>query len=223
MGIWLVVLITIAGMSFLPAQTGKRKKMDKETLAKRVETINPDVAAKVRAENSKIDQMETPFFAHGSIYRVTYFGPYRPITFVFGAGDDKSIVSLANNKKAFIEFAQNEGLRLDSDNLRLNYAETFLNSTRDFQSRFEIIRGFEDIKLINAPREDEKSRYAALRQEWEGKILPPKISGRSPSVVMFFALKRQDLVEIEVKVFDDGRLEDAEKILEKDIPIAYVK
>lgn len=199
------------------------KKMDKEILAKRVETINPEVAEKVRSEHSTVEEIETPFFRKGSVHRVIYSSPYRPITFVFGIAGDDFVISLPNNQKNFIELAQKADLQINSDELRLNYVEVFLESTRDFQSRFQIIRRFDEIELLNESSKEEKENYESLKAKYETKIKPPEIAGQSPWLVNLFVLKREDLLRLTVKLSSDGQLEIGEEVLEKNLPIAYVK
>ncbi len=197
--------------------------MDKETLAKKVETINTEVAEKIRSEHSTVEELETPFFGKGSVHRVIYSSPYRPITFVFGIAGDNFVVSLPNNRKNFIKLAERADLQINSDTLRLSYVEVFLESTRDFQSRFQIISRFADIELINKPSEEEKENYESLKAKYETKIKPPEISGQSPWLVKLFVLKRQDLLRLNVKLSSEGQMEVGEEILEKNLPIAYVK
>ena len=218
--------VFVAGQAYvsniLPVQK-ETKKMDKETLAKKVETINPEVAEKIRSEKSTIEQIETPFFRNGSIYRIIYLAPYRPITFVYGIAGEDFVVSLPNNQKNFIDLAQKADLKIDSDALRLNYVEVFLESTRDFQSRFQIIRQFDDIELINEPTEKEKENYDSLKTTYKAKIKPPEISGQSPSLIKLFVLKKQDLLHLNVKLSSEGHVDVEEEILETNLPIAYVK
>jgi hypothetical protein len=203
-----------------PQVQKETKKMDKETLAARVEKAIPDVAEKIRAERTTIDRIETPFFADGGIYRVMYPSKYRPITFVFGVARKDYAVPLAKNPKGFAELAQTAGLDLSTDSLRLSYVEAFLESTRDFQSRFQILRSFDDIELINKASEEEKRRYEDLKNKYRSTIKPPEVSGKE---INLFVLKRQDLLRLVATVSDDGKIDIKEEILEKDLPIAYVK
>jgi hypothetical protein len=197
--------------------------IDKESLAKRVESSSPEAARLIRAENTIIDRYETPFFDKGTIYRVTHLGKYRPITFVFGLAGDDYTVSLPLNPDGFVEFAQRAGLHLDSNELRLAYVAVFLETTRDFQKRFQILRSFNDIELIRSPRPEELTRYKQLEEKYASVIRPPKISDSAPWEINLLVLRGQNLLKSDVVLEPDGKVKVSESILEKDLPISYVK
>ena len=201
----------------------ENKRMDKETLAKRIGAIHPEVVDMVLAEHTTIDPIATPFFSDGSIQRVIYPSPYRPVTFVFGFAGKDFAISLAKNPDGFVELAKHAGLLLDSSQMRVAYAEAFLESTRDFQKRLQILRRFEDIELINQPTVEERENYDALRMKYQKQIKPPEVSGKDASVVKLWVLKQQDLLRARLTIADDGSVKVNEETVEKELPIAVVK
>ena len=197
--------------------------IDKDSLAKRVDPSNGDAARMIRAERTEIHQYETRFFRQGSIYQVIYFLPQHPVIMVFGLAEKDFTVSLANNPGGFFQLVEKAGLDLSSPELRGAYVETFLATTRNQSTRFQVLRNFNEIEIITRASDEEVARYKQLEGKFGPAIRPPKVSDQTPWTVSLFALKAQDLVEIQAKLFPDGTLETAITVLEKKMPIDYVK
>ena len=223
-----VLLLTAGALGQLQAQPGSTTRerytmIDKDSLARRVDPSNGDTAQMIRAEETQLRQYETPFFRQGSIYRVTYFLPQHPVIMVFGCAEPNFTIPLANNPEAFFELAKQAGLDLSSASLRLAYVESFLETTRNMSQRFQVLRSFSEIKIINRATEEEVARYKQLEGKFGSVIQPPRVSDQAPWSVSLYALKAQDLVEIAAKLFPSGKVETGITVLEKNMPINTMK
>jgi hypothetical protein len=199
----------------------KRKDVtmvDKESLARRVEPLGSYVAHIVRSPKSEIEQMSTPFFSYGAVYRIAYFGASRPVGLAIGCAEPDFTVLLPGNPAGFTELAQRAGVRLDTPELRVGYVVVLLETTRDFSRRFQVLRSVADIELIPRPTPEEEQRYRELLDTYRPVIRPPALS--NDWEVTVFALVVQDLVRITVKLGPGGAAQRADTVLEKDLPIA---
>jgi len=217
--LWAVAQVELRAQDQVP-----NTLMNKETLASRVQRLEPNLAEIIRSADTRIEVLETPFFRKGTIYLVVYMGPHHPLAFTVGCAEPDFTVLLPANPEGFVQLAGKSDLRLDSDRLRISYVIVFLESTRDFARRFQILNRFDDIQLIARPTEQEKQRYEKLRNAYESAVRPPTIILENEEwKVMVIALKGQDLVRLEIKLFDNGKVTVGESIIERDLPINYAK
>ncbi|HSW49760.1 MAG TPA: hypothetical protein VLH09_06265 [Bryobacteraceae bacterium] len=197
--------------------------IDKETLARRVDPSGGDTARMIRAETTQIHQYDTPFFRRGAVYRVVYFLPHKPVNLVFGCAEPDFAISLAHSPEAFFTLAEKAGLDLGSSELRLKYVQTLLETTGNLSQRFQVLRSYSEMQIVTRPTEEEVARYKQLEAKFDGVIRAPKVSDQPPWNVSLFALKAQDLVEIQGKLYPNGKVETAVTVLEKDMPVDTVK
>src|SRR5579863_6579195 len=106
--------------------------VDQENLAKRVASVSQELATIIRSPDTRIEQLSTPFFANASIYRVTHLAPTHPIVYTVGCAGSEYTVLLALNPDGFFELSSRAGFNLRSDEERVGYVITFLESTRNF-------------------------------------------------------------------------------------------
>jgi len=196
--------------------------IDKEKLAQRLEPIGKDAALLVRRDDTTVEQFDTPFWANGAVYRVTHLARYNPVVFTVGCAADLTVM-LPRNPKGFMELAAKTGLRLNSAENRIAYVRVFLESTRDFRKRFQIVGKFGEIQLIAKPSPEETNRYKELQNKFDSVIKAPAVGDGPPWEVTLFALIGQDLAQLKAKLFPDGKLDVSESTLEKDLPIAYTR
>jgi len=194
--------------------------IERESLARRVESLSKELAEMIRAKESRIEQADTPFFEKGSIYFVIYLGEYRPTGFSVGCADPDFTVLLANNRDGFIRLAKEANVRLESANDAIRYVTCLLETTRDFARRFQVIRRFDDIELIPKASSDEQAEYKQLREKYGAVIHAPKVTSAQSWKVELFALREQKLIRFEIKVEPNGEVEIAEVPLEENLPIA---
>jgi hypothetical protein len=196
---------------------------DKEALARRLEPLGKEAADMTRAGETTVERIPTPFFARGEVYRVTWRGPQRPVTFTAGLANGDYAVMLAQNPAGFIELAARAGVSLGSDRDRVAYARAFLEATRDFRARFQILESVRDIQLVAQPRDAEKAKYEQLVNQYRAVIHPPKPSIPGSSEILLFALIGQNLFQLKLKVANDGKVERSDSVVEENLPISIAK
>jgi hypothetical protein len=193
---------------------------DNENLAERVEPLSKDLAWLIRDRNSEVQALSTPFFRQGRIWRVLHRGEHHPLVFTVGCAGADLTVLLARQPEAFQQLVAKAGLDLSTADKRLQYVITFLETTRDFGRRFQILRAARDIELIPRATPPEKDRHQQLLAKYGPVITGPVLGGEGPWTATVFALRGQDLVQLSAKLSADGTLAVAESVLEKDVPVA---
>jgi hypothetical protein len=197
--------------------------IEPETLAKRVEPLEPAYARMLRAHGTKITAYATPFLRRGEIYQVLYRGPYGPAVFTVGCVGPDFTVLLPLNPEGFWQLVARGGLVLDTTEKRTRYVVTFLETTRNFARRFQLLNRFDDIPKLPNPTPAEAERYQELRKKYAPVIHALELSGQPPWKGTAFALQRQDLVSIDVQLTPDGKVETTTNILEKDFPTTVAR
>lgn len=197
--------------------------LDKAELAQRIEAVSQQAAGLIRRPETVVRQLATPFFVRGGIFHVSSRPPLRPLVFAIGAAEPGFAVLLGGNPPGFVELASRAGVRLETELNRVAYATTFLETTCDLLSGFQIPHSFDDIRPMNKPKPEEQKRFEELRQKYSGVIRPPATSAQDPWAVTLFAVRSRNLVAIRARVQPDGRIEVEEKVLEEAIPVPYTR
>jgi hypothetical protein len=196
---------------------------ERNDLAKRAAHIGKEASDLVRDEKSRVTKLPTPFFRDGAIYRVTSNMRSRPVVFTIGLAGRDFVEMLAANPPNFFRLAANAGLSLGSPEFRVQYAEVFLETTRDFRQRFQILKSASEIELVPNATQEEKARHIALLEKYDSTIRPPHVSPIAPSEVVVYAIAGQDLHEMRLKISNDGAITQSHTALEKDLPIAVAR
>ena len=194
------------------------KKMDKETLAKRVEPLDAIASQIIGAENSEIQEIDSSFLRDGKIYKVSKFAPTRRIIIYVGiVGNDYT--ALIGDAEKYFEFVKKGGFAAAGGDLRKAYVLNFLKVTKSGGKRLQILESISDIKTRPNQTEDQKQAFAEFEEKYESVIKPPKQSDETTYKV--FAVYNQDLVQFELTVAPDGKIETKETVLERNLPIPY--
>jgi hypothetical protein len=232
-GVWLIlpgvaVLILLAQHVGSNSPGGSRLRaqedfpmVDKERLARRVESLGDDYARMIRAHGTEVEQLPTPFFADGAIYRVTYMTPSRPVAFTVGCAEPDLTLLLQGKPERYVRLATKARLHLDSDERRAAYLLTFLEATRSFAQRFQIVERADQIQPRPGLGKDDAEHFRRLQTKYESVIAPLRLSVEAPWRGTVFALRGQSLVRITLQLESDGRIRTEETILEADLPIPY--
>ena len=196
---------------------------EKTELAGRVSPVSAEAADFIRRPSTTVERLPTTFFAKGAIYRVTFLTPSGPRAFTVGYANGEPPVFLQMNPAAFFSLAEKARPSLGSPDAKIAYATTFLEATRDFRHRFQILQNAADIELIQHPTPEEQERYRELQNKYKLIIHPPHVSETSSSDVVIFALVGQNLLQIKLTLAADGQWKRADQILEENLPIGYAK
>lgn len=201
-----------------PEPTPKREKMDKQILAKRVESIDPAVSAIISDKVSQVQQIKTPFLKNGVIHKVSKFAPTRPIVIYVGTiePDFTSIISAEPEK--YFEFIRRSGLVDTSNELRISYLLNFLDVTNSGK-RLQVLNSVDDIKERPNLSDVQKTQFNEFREKFRPVIAAPKQSADGSYIV--YAVKGQDLVQLNLTIKEDKSIERKETVLEKNLLIPY--
>lgn len=192
---------------------------EKELLAKRFEQNDPDTAALIRAPESTIERISTPFLKNGRIYKVSKFAPTRPINLFVGLDDKDFAVKLNANESGYFELADKAGLNMTNAENRIAYVLVFLKTVVKKNRRLEVLDSVSQIKERPNLDAEKQKEFQAFIMQFESVVKPPKsIDG---GIVELFAVKDQDLVKMSAAVSVGGKIEIKETVLEKDLLIPY--
>ncbi|HEY7306145.1 MAG TPA: hypothetical protein VH601_18615 [Bryobacteraceae bacterium] len=196
---------------------------ERNDLAARAAHIGKEASDLIRDPKSRVTKLPTPFFHDGAVYQVTSNMPARPVVFTIGAAGRDFATMLAQNPSGFFQLGTNAGLSIGSPELRLQYAQVFLEATRDFRQRLQILKSASDIELVPSATQEEKAHHTALLDKYESTIRPPHVSPIVPSEVVVYAIVGQDLHEMRLKISNDGTIARSDTVLEKDLPVAVAR
>lgn len=196
--------------------------MDRTELAVLVEPLNDTFAEMLRSEMTDVEQVPTPFLVDGTIYRVTHFLPTRPVGFTVGCVGTSAAL-LASNPDAYMRLAQAGRVWLPDDAARLAYVVTFLETTRSFGERFQIVSSVEEIVPRSGLDPEKLERFAAIRARLRDQVTPPRIAGSGPWEVTVFAIHRQALEHITLELDSGASIRSTPRVIEPDLPIAYAR
>jgi hypothetical protein len=196
----------------------REKKMDKETLAKRVEPLDQTVSQIIRAENTTIQEVTAPFLRDGKIYKISKFAPTRPIIIFVGVVGDDSTYLIGDAKKYFA-FVKKSGIALNSDELRKDYILNFLEVTEAENERLQIVDSVADIKPRPNLNDDQKRQFAEFQEKYKSIIQPLKQG--EEKTYKIYAIKEQNLIQMDLTIKEDDTIEEHETVLEPNLLIPY--
>ncbi len=213
--------LSVARASAAPSALQQEASMsDRLPLAQLVEPINAEFAWMIRDPDSKIHRLNTPFLLQGLIFRVDWYGPHKPFSLTIGyARQDNFVVLLPANTTGFHELVAKAGLVLDTDEQRVAFAVTELETTRRFDETFLVAQSFGDLRLLPNPTPEEEQRFRAIRQKYEPLIHLPQTAGNGPWAMPFYVLSRNDLCLFTVMLDAAGNSTVVKTVLEADTPL----
>jgi hypothetical protein len=194
--------------------------MDKKNLASLVEPLDKQLADMLQADQSTLAVVPTPFFRNGAIYKVMHKLPTRPVVFTVGQSGESAWL-LASNPPAFFELARKAGVILDTDELRIAYVTTFLETTRSFAHRFDILHDVAQLKPRPNLSGDQLQRFQKIVAQYGPVLRQLILSGDGPWTLVVYAVRRQSLVRLDTTLRKDGAIDVREAVLEEYLPIPY--
>jgi hypothetical protein len=193
---------------------------DRNPLAQLVEPINAEVARLIRDQATTIQRLDTPFLRHGLIFRIDWYGPHKPVSVTIGyARPDNFTVLLPTNTAGFRELMAKAGVVLDSDEQRVAFAVTELETTRRFDETFMVLRSFEDLRLMANPTEHDQHRFRAISQKYGPVIHLPRTEGDGPWKMPIYVLSRNDLCLFTITLDTLGNSTITKQVLEANTPL----
>lgn len=197
----------------------KEKKMDKKTLAERVRPLDATVSQMIEAENSQLQELDTPFLRDGKIIRVSKFAPTRTIMIYIGIVREDFTSLIGGDEEKYLEFAQKSGINLNNDELRKAYILNFLEITKSGGERLQVLESVSEIKPRPNLNDNQKEEFARFQEKYKSLVKPPKQNEAGKYEV--FAVRGQNLVRFDLSVEPNETIKKQETILEKDLLIPY--
>lgn len=219
-GILAVGLLPVLGTEKL-AMT-KVDEAEKSGLAKRVAAISAVTSELIGRAQTVVERYPTPFFKRGAVYLVSFSTASGPKAFTVGVAGADAAVMLQSNADGFFQLAEKAQMSLTSNADKTAYGMTFLEATRDFRTRFQILQRASDIQIIAQPTTEEQARYRQLEEKYQTVIHAPQISATATELRVY-ALVGQDLDEITLTFEEHGHLKRTDQVLEKSLPIGYAR
>lgn len=204
-----------------PTQEEKQVSDNREILAKRVEGVDAETAQSIRDPKTEITKISTPFFPGGRILRASSFAPTHPIISYIGIDDKNFTVILNANPEGFFELAEKADAALEKKDMRLAYCKVFLETVLAANKRLQILESVNDIEKRPNLSEEEEKQFEEFKTKYQKIITAPQMSDAVPSKAVFFVVKKQDLVRLDLTVSLNGKIDLQEKVLEKELLIPY--
>jgi len=202
--------------------TEKKKVSDeKETLAKRFDRADPDTAAIIRSDETEVTDISAPFLRSGRVYRLQKFSKTRPIVIYVGIDEKEFSTVLSGNQDGFVQLLANAGVKMDSPDLRIAVSKAYLETTKSSDERLQVVSDVQEISPRPNLDEKQKKDFEAFIAKYAKIVAAPKCGDAVPYECIVFAVHDQDLAEIELKLFPDGKIQRKEALLEKGLLIPY--
>jgi hypothetical protein len=202
-----------------PAITGDANMSEVQMILQRVETLDAEFARRMKKEPTKVTRVPAGFFKKGTIYHIAVNGRYGPVMMTLGIAEPDYSVSLSNNPDGFFELAKRAGTQLDAPQLRDAYVRVFLDTTKNLAKRTQFLDKFPDLRQTDTTTPQDLERYHALKEKYGKTIRPLHLSEDEPWTGKAYALVIWDLVEYDVTLQEDGKIEVKTNVLEKTMPI----
>ena len=195
-------------------------KTEVDELAARASALGPDVQAILRAPTTEIARVDTPFFPHASVFRVEHWlRPTRTLVLTLGSLQDGTTLLLPTNPEAWMRLAAS-GVDLGTESLRLAYAISFLETTRSFAERFQVLHEVDQLEPRPGMSDEDGAVFEDIRQRFASSV-PPTITATAPWKASIFAVKGQDLVRYLVRIAPTGQIEATPSVVERELPIVW--
>jgi hypothetical protein len=189
-----------------------------DIILKRVEAIDPEFARLMRADPTKVTRLPVDFLRNGRIYHIASNGRYGPRLMTLGIVEPDFAVSLGGNPDGFVELARRAGLLFDTPDRRDRYARTFLDTTKNLARRTQFIDKFPALRETNQTTPQELQRFHETKTKYGPMIKPLRLSEQQPWKGKAYALVLWDLVEYDVTLTEEGKMEVKTTVLEPGMP-----
>jgi hypothetical protein len=195
----------------------------KQELTRRFSVSGQPMDSFFGSEGVSAESISTPFFEAAGIVKVINRGPrVERTTFVGWSGKD-FVIFLSGSPDAFVKLVASAKVNLSTNEFRIAFARTMLDTTANLNFRFRLLASSQEIPERPGSTSEEVARIAAVRAAYAKTINSPVILPLSAGWrVTFHALVGQDLVRLDVDIQPDGRASIGKSILEKDLAMPYI-
>lgn len=194
----------------------------KQELARRLSPSYPDMDSFFGSQAVSVERLTTPFFTGAAIAKVVNRGGRTERTSYVGVSGKDFAIFLSGDPKAFERLALSAQVNLSSDELRLAFVRTMLETTANLNFRFRLMAS--SIEIIDRPGApaEQISRNADVRKRYAQIVTRPSIvAAGSVWRIVHFALIGQDLLRLDVDLSPDGKVHIEKTVLEKDLALSF--
>ena len=197
--------------------------LTRKELAHRAAHLGHPILTTLGQPETVVERIPTAFFSSGSIYRVSTRPPERPRVYNLGVWGEDGINVLNTSPESYFELAANSGLKLTTGDDYVAYVLVFLESTRDFTGRPQILSKIEESWWLEKPTPEEIRKRDEVIAKYKTVVEGPRLSSESSTTVVVYLIRDRALVRMDAKVEGDGRIKITEKVLEAEMPTVMLR
>ncbi len=217
------VTTTQKGNNHQGEQVTEKKTVNdkKENLAKRFEVSDPETAGLIRDNETEVTVVPTSFLRNGEVFLLNKFAKTRPVMVYVGIAGETFSVMLSGNPEGFSRFLASAKSEFVSRDQQIEVARGFLEWTRSSDERLEIVERVQAISPRPNLNDIQKKAFEEFREKYSKIVVSPNCTGDDPIECSLYAVHEQDLVKIGLRIFQNGKVERSETVVEKDLLIPY--
>lgn len=201
----------------------KMTSLTREEITRRAAKFGDPILAALQKPETQVEQVPTPFFSNGGVYRVSTRPPERPRVYLLGAWGADGIELLNNEPEHFFELAAKAGFTPRSSGDYAAYVTTFFDVTRDFTGGVQILNSIEDSWWLPSPSPEEAKKREQIIAKFANVVQAPKLSDNSGTTVVLFVIRDRALLRLNAIVEGDRRIRSSEEVLEAAMPTVMLR
>jgi hypothetical protein len=164
----------------------------------------------------------TPFFHHTTIQRIEKRLPTHPIVYYFSKGPEGKVLNLTGNTEKFETAAVEDILLLHMPEDAIAYTNTMFEACKS-RNAYIVDREF-GFRFVRKLSPEETQRSESLKQTYEKKMQGPvaRVDG-GMFLVSYLYVEDQNLYGVRMELSRIGRFTEETILLEKDLPVHWVR
>jgi hypothetical protein len=196
---------------------------ERENLAAALVDQDEDSAGLILADRTEVLEYPQRLFGEHRIYRVTYEGRHPQRLYVGWGGDGQAAYVLTDAPEKVVALARAEGLRLDTAERAVAYAELVFETTRSRRQLEYLVRSVEDLKFVPEPDARQRAAQERTRERFAAVIRPPAAEPTDANAwsVALYIVHEQDLRRLTMAIQRDGAIAQSSAVLGRDLPLVW--
>ncbi len=191
-------------------------------LSQALQPVNERYAALVLDKMTEVNKVPANFLTQYVIYRVEYSGQYHPVLFYVGYASNQRALLLTGMPENYSMLAQADGVKLRTAEAAASFAGLYLEVTRSTTELFYPVTEVGQVKFRPNLAQDKEQVKEAFIARYRPIIKPPQAQTVGGTYqVTAYAVREQALERHDLLVSQDGTIQDAIAVLEKDLPLVY--
>lgn len=196
--------------------------IDPVTLSKALQSVNPEVAALTNDARTTITAYPAPFLRRYAIYSVLHKNPHHPVMFFVAYAPGRSAYLLTDAPDDFVQMARADGVRIDTPETAVAYANAYIDTTRGMDKLFYRIGAAAEARFRPELDDEETRAKEEFLRQYESALKPSNaVAATSGFDVTVYAIREQALERHVLSVAHDGQTSDEVTVLAEDLPLVY--